>query len=303
MILQEKAKFEKEVARLRAREASLTQQLQQAIVDVEVPVDFEEMSFLPPPPPPRVWPRILLALVLVGLLALVAHFGWHRPFEALPRCEVRGPNILGRPRSPNIRKRPRKPPAESLRSLEKTQKGLQACQGGKKALVFLQGIVLSCKAVAPAVALGEPDCDECTRRTADCRFGLIGLSPGAPAGALNMKLLWNTTFAKREGINQDVKCTSKPKCYTCLLSHIAHKGAFVLRAGPYQVGFASPGALTTSRHGKRLSKIRPAIPCDFQAAVTFVLSHIGISDRSLGLPVSDLELPGPCEVRSLLGCE
>ncbi|CAK9114351.1 unnamed protein product [Durusdinium trenchii] len=69
------------------REASLAQQLQQAIVDVEVPVDFEEMSFLPPPPPPRVWPRILLALVLVGLLALVAHFGWHRSFDNLQAWE------------------------------------------------------------------------------------------------------------------------------------------------------------------------------------------------------------------------
>ena len=87
--LQERANFEKEVARLRARESHLLQQLQQAIMEVpEHSTDFEEISFLAPPPPRRAR-RILLfilCLLLGGLLfALVHHFKWHKaPFL---RCE------------------------------------------------------------------------------------------------------------------------------------------------------------------------------------------------------------------------
>ncbi|CAK9002201.1 unnamed protein product [Durusdinium trenchii] len=86
---EERAKFEKEVARLQAREASLVQQLQQAIVEVPItqmtePVEAERSlrSFLPPPP--RKPPFLTLGVAAVGgllLASLAAHFKWHKAPE------------------------------------------------------------------------------------------------------------------------------------------------------------------------------------------------------------------------------
>ena len=99
-LLQERANLEKEVARLRAREAGLVQQLQQAIVDVPVTVPAVAevevksvrslRSFLPSSP--RKPSYLTLAVAALGgllLASVAAHFKWHK--TPMPQSKPKGP--------------------------------------------------------------------------------------------------------------------------------------------------------------------------------------------------------------------